>query len=192
MGNCQKDFEVHIEIPRMVHLTGTQENLWGFNCPIVSAIVNGLFLSAKSKRGRLEGDRFATCHGNSDDLTTMLQYFVLCSCDIICHKYRHKTKCLDNLRQEWLRQTKPKKVSLANFPARSPELVPEPPFACKYYTKPLKEGVPELLSDSLPESSRDSLSLVWFAGATPDYDKFATTYDDIFRPVPFLPSLERG
>ena len=70
--------------------------------------------------------------------------------------------------QEWFQQTKPKKVRLANFRERSPELVLEPPFACKYHTKPPKKGVPELIPDSFPDSSRTSLSSVWFAGATPD------------------------
>ena len=50
---------------------------------------------------------------------------------------------------------KPKKVRFANFLGRSPELVPEPPLACKYYTKPLKEGPPELIPDSFPEGSRE-------------------------------------
>ena len=34
---------------------------------------------------------------------------------------------------------------------------------------PLKNGVPELIPDSFPDSSRTSLSSVWFAGATPDF-----------------------
>ena len=34
--------------------------------------------------------------------------------------------------------------------------------------KPLKKGVPETNSGLLPESSRTSLSLVWFAGTTPE------------------------
>ena len=42
----------------------------------------------------------------------------------------------------------------------------EPPFAGKYFSKALKEGVAELIPNSFPESSRTSLSLVWFAGAT--------------------------
>ena len=58
--------------------------------------------------------------------------------------------------QKWLRQTKPKKARFANFRGRIPELVPEPPFPCKYYTKLLKKGVPELIPDSFPESSRTS------------------------------------
>ena len=62
--------------------------------------------------------------------------------------------------QEWLRQTKPKKVRFANFWGRSPELVPEPPFACRYYIKPLKEGVPELIPDSFPESREPHF--LWF------------------------------
>ena len=65
-------------------------------------------------------------------------------------------------------KTKPKKVRFANFRERSPKLVPEPPFAYKCYTKPLKRGVPEQIRDSFPERSRTSLSSVWFAGATPD------------------------
>ena len=59
-------------------------------------------------------------------------------------------------------------MRFANFRGSSPELVPEPPFACKYYTKPLKEGVPELIPDSFLESLQTSLSLVWFAAATPE------------------------
>ena len=39
------------------------------------------------------------------------------------------------------------------------ELVLENPFACKCYTKPLKKGVPELIPDSFPESSRLRLAL---------------------------------
>ena len=80
------------------------------------------------------------------------------------------TKCRPNLSldQEWLRQTKPNKVKFAKFRGRTPELVPEPPFACKFYTKPLKKGVPELSPDPFPESSRTSLCSIWFAGATPD------------------------
>ena len=42
--------------------------------------------------------------------------------------------------QEWLRQTKPKQVRFENFPGRSEELVPEPPFARKYYTTPPQKG----------------------------------------------------
>ena len=34
----------------------------------------------------------------------------------------------------------------------------------------LKKGVPEPVPDSFPESSRTSLSLIWFAGATPISD----------------------
>ena len=45
----------------------------------------------------------------------------------------------------------------------------ETPFACKCYTKPLKKRVPELIPDSFPESSRTSLSSVWFAGTTPEW-----------------------
>ena len=45
--------------------------------------------------------------------------------------------------REWFPQTKPKKVRFANFRGRSPEL--------------------------FPESSRTSLSSVWFAGTTPDF-----------------------
>ena len=75
---------------------------------------------------------------------------------------------LEHSNQEWFRQSKPKKVRFANFGERSPELVPEPPFACKYYTKPLKKGVSELILDSFPEISRTSLSSVWFARASPD------------------------
>ena len=43
------------------------------------------------------------------------------------------------LAQEWFRQTKPKKVRFMNFWGRSPELVPETLFACKCWTKALKE-----------------------------------------------------
>ena len=41
------------------------------------------------------------------------------------------------------------------------------PFPCKYYTKPLKKGVPELILDSFSESSPPKTS-VWFAGTTPE------------------------
>ena len=59
-------------------------------------------------------------------------------------------------------------MRFANFLGRSPELVPKPPFACKYYTRPLKERAAELILDSFLESSRTSLALVWFAGTPPD------------------------
>ena len=59
-------------------------------------------------------------------------------------------------------------MRFANFWERSPELVPEPRFAYKCYTKPLKKEVLELIPDFFPESSRTSLSSVWLAGATPD------------------------
>ena len=68
--------------------------------------------------------------------------------------------------QEWFQQTKLKKVTSANFRGRSPELVPEPPFAYDAVQNPLKRGVPELILDSPPESSWTSLSSVWFAGTT--------------------------
>ena len=42
------------------------------------------------------------------------------------------------------------------------------PSCLKIYTKFKQKGVPELIPDSFPESSRTSLSSVWFAGATPD------------------------
>ena len=70
--------------------------------------------------------------------------------------------------QEWFWQTKPRKGRFANFQGRSPELVPEPLSACKCYTKPLEESVPELIPDSFLESLRTSLCSVWFAGASPD------------------------
>ena len=60
------------------------------------------------------------------------------------------------------------KVRFTNFRGRSPELVPECPFACKYL-QPLKKGVPEQFLDSFPESSRTSLSPVWFAGTTANF-----------------------
>ena len=66
-----------------------------------------------------------------------------------------------------------------NFPGRSPELVPEPPFACKYYTKPPKKGVPEQILYSFPESSWTSLPSAWFAGATPKI--FPRTYGEKYR-----------
>ena len=68
--------------------------------------------------------------------------------------------------QKWFWQNKPKKVRFANFPGRSPELLPEPPLACKNYTNPLQKGVLELIPDSFPESSRTSLSSVWLARTT--------------------------
>ena len=70
--------------------------------------------------------------------------------------------------QELFWQTKPKEARFANFRGRSPEPVPEPPFACKCYAKPLEKGVPELFPDSVPESSRTSL---WCAGTTPILEK---------------------
>ena len=52
---------------------------------------------------------------------------------------------------------------------RGPELVPEPSFACKCDAKkPLTKGVPQLISGLLSGSSWTSLSLVWFAGTTPE------------------------
>ena len=47
-------------------------------------------------------------------------------------------------------------------------MVPERPFACNYYTKPLRKKVPELIPDSILKSSRTSLSSVWFAGTIPE------------------------
>ena len=38
------------------------------------------------------------------------------------------------INQEWLRQTKPKKVRFENFPGRSPEFVPDPPFPGVLYS----------------------------------------------------------
>ena len=69
--------------------------------------------------------------------------------------------------------SKPKKERFENFRGRSPELVPEPPFPCKYYTKAPIKGVPEQIPDSFPKSSRTSLSSVWFAGATPEFSVFS-------------------
>ena len=57
--------------------------------------------------------------------------------------------------KDW-RVREPKKVKFANFAGRNPELVPQPPFV----------GVPEPIPDSFLESSRTSLSSVWFAGNT--------------------------
>ena len=54
--------------------------------------------------------------------------------------------------QEWLRQTKPKKVRFENFPG-SPEFVPEPPFWGALYSIYKQKGVPEPVPDSVPESS---------------------------------------
>ena len=71
--------------------------------------------------------------------------------------------------QEWFQQTKPKKVRFTNFPLRSLDLVPEPAFASKCFTKSLKKGVPELVPDSCLESSQTSLYSVWFPGTTPDF-----------------------
>ena len=59
-------------------------------------------------------------------------------------------------------QTEESKV--CELPGRSPELVPECPFACKYYTKPQVHGVLEQIPDSFLESF-----FGWFAGATPDF-----------------------
>ena len=39
-------------------------------------------------------------------------------------------------------------------------MVPECPFACEYDTKPLKDGVPELILDSFPESYEPHF--LWF------------------------------
>ena len=55
-------------------------------------------------------------------------------------------------------QTEESEVRFANFRGRSRELVPEPPFACRSYTRPLKKGTssqrvlaPHLLRFGLPE-----------------------------------------
>ena len=41
-------------------------------------------------------------------------------------------------------------MKFANFRGRSLELVPEPGFACRRFTRPLKKGVPELTLHSFP------------------------------------------
>ena len=46
--------------------------------------------------------------------------------------------------------------------------VTQTPF--KSYAEPLQKEVPELIPDSFPESSRTSLSSVWFAGTTPSHN----------------------
>ena len=77
-----------------------------------------------------------------------------------------------------------KKVRFENFPGRSLEFVPEPPFFggfCVVFTS--KRGrSPEPVPDSFPGSSQTSLSSVWFAGATSP-DELARNYSGNFWPI---------
>ena len=78
------------------------------------------------------------------------------------------------LNQEWLRQTKLK--SSRTFGEGVRNWFRNLLLVVNTLLNP-KEGVLELIPDSFPglESSRTSLSSVWFAGATPDSMKFQLT-----------------
>ena len=72
--------------------------------------------------------------------------------------------------QEWPRQTKPKKGQFMNFP----QGIPEQKFNVNRACFP-KEKTPEFTKmGEIHELFVLALSLVWFAGATPDWFLFAS------------------